>query len=335
MIKWLYITICALFSLSNAFANSAWPEPEGAEWLLITTIAPTVTIGGAIYWTGYASGYAGYTIGGWITDVRYDECLETIKISPVTAFAVDNFAEMQQERFYEDKPFIDAFAELTGLSSMHIVALLAETQDDASKAKFTSAIVQEISKQIMASDRNDSEKIAAIDQLLIIDWAIENAIEDNNTDKLLAIIDCSFEGLEVEIKDSEDYLTAPEYYNFWPLKRKKTDLTLENGMVSRRLGIDNEYYRNGVLKQKTYYDDESTVNGWGRIIYIKEYWENGKPQEDRAYYIDGRTIFIKKYNEDGSLIYTRTYGEFAIRNCTNGVLGLDYNEEYCEERPKH
>jgi hypothetical protein len=107
--------------------------------------------------------------------------------SDVWRFAYYNLDIMQSERFYVDKPYIEAYAELTKLSKANVEKLLADTQE--TPQYFIYAVAQEMAGKIMGSNMSYGEKTAAISKFYMVDSEALKAISDNNTAGLLDLIE--------------------------------------------------------------------------------------------------------------------------------------------------
>jgi hypothetical protein len=269
---------------------------------------------------------------------------------------------MQQEQFYMDKPYIDAFSELTAISSTDIETLLANNQSatesfTARPAMFVSAVVQKMTIDIMSSDMSYEAKREKLSKILLMDDDISEAIDDNDLDDLLDIASCkpkiekvlnsysAFErtstiyanGVEIGMSDLESYY----YYGQLRFERTREYEKEYDKRIFR-------YYSNrGELELETTfsytgdgyrYDENSNIKGIDERGYYRSgvlKWEASfvypdAPDEDEAlrydYEIPYKGQFIdgitKEYYENGVLRQESVGYEAGILN--------GYRQQYYE-----
>jgi antitoxin component YwqK of YwqJK toxin-antitoxin module len=299
-------------------ANTA-PSDAGG-WLLFSTIAPTM----GITWS------VNSTTEG-IAEWYYEEtsCLNRIKASETAFFALENFDQMQQERFYTDKPYIEAFAELTSLSSTDIEALLASSQADLSSEKFLTATIQQMSKKIMDTSASLEEKTLALSKILLIDGEVADAIEDNDSDELYELLgscqesdgeyDYALDNMgrimwetystevgELTVKQLRAYegYGGVEYQK--PYQLIGEEGTFINGVPYD--GLIRSYDSDNCRLSDINYKD-GKMEGLAKFYYYNREWYCPiKQLEHEVNYKDGKaTGLVKYYNTDGSLAGEGTF----------------------------
>ncbi|MDR2870393.1 MAG: toxin-antitoxin system YwqK family antitoxin [Deferribacteraceae bacterium] len=301
---WLYI--CLLIACGDIAyaANTAWAPPIPVLITCLPTTAPTIT---GYYALEFSESVADVfeRLGD---DLFRNECLNKIKASDATIFAIENFEQMRLEQFYVDKPYIDAFAELTAIPITDIEMLIANNSNYGSSAMFVSAVAQKMSENIMNSDMELATKEENISKILFMDDDISKAIYDNDLDGLFDIISCPlemdavmtyyYEDGELEFEGKKAGRTEGIHARYYSSGVLSWVAVYENGRMD---GFYKSYYENGVLKS------EGTYRNGEEYGIKKEYYENGALKSEGRYQKGNREGIFRHYYENGALRYEVTY----------------------------